>query len=105
MADWYPRTKESRLCVTCRAVPKVAQLSELQFRHEMFWGRYEKGMRQGKEARVSRGMKRRAELGIKDGTGGPSVGGAGKVGRWCPVMREIRLCSCYKRWNERNVAT
>lgn len=100
----WPPSKDTRLCVACRTSPSVAQMSELQFRHELFWGRYEKRMRVGKMARVQEGIKRRAQLGLDSSCDEQLLKRAGEAGTWCPVMRESRYCSCHKRWTEQDVA-
>lgn len=102
--EWrYPRTKEVRLCVACRAAPEVAQMSELQFRHELFWDRYERGMRQAKKARVQEGLRQRALLGLRDRDDEALLRRVEEAGRWCPVMRQFRLCNCHKGWDEQSV--
>lgn len=97
-------SKNTRLCVACRTMPAVAQMSELQFRHELFWGRYEKGMRGGKKARVQEGIRRRAQLGLASGGDEELLKQVDEAGKWCPVMRESRFCSCHKRWTEQDIA-
>lgn len=81
----------------------------VMFVHERRWGRYEEGMRRGKEYRMEKGRRLRAEKGItavgdgeREGNGNGDVsdgdvivvdGGSGA--KYCPIVGERRFCSCH----------
>lgn len=100
----WPPSKGLRLCLACLTSPPVTQMSELQFRHELFWGRYERGIREGKRARVKEGIKRRAQLGLDSGRDEELLKRVDEAGTWCPMMSEPRFCCCHKQWTKQEVA-
>lgn len=71
-----------------------------RFEHERRWGRYEEGMRKGKEYKMERGRRLREERGIveveerKNGPMTLTVSGQGLSLRYCPIMEEFRFCLC-----------
>ncbi|KAK5088536.1 hypothetical protein LTR05_002756 [Lithohypha guttulata] len=88
-------------CGVCLDRPEVVAQTVEQYRHERRWRRYEDGMAAGKQARLERGKSVREEadivlkqlvLSVKDREA--VVDGNRGKRRYCPVMKEMRLCSC-----------
>lgn len=111
------------LCGTCFKTDSVKKLTYEQYEHERLYGKYDVGLRKGKEYRREKGRRTREEGGIeipsdptpivirdnteqadnklwKRNTGRdrhgllPSFGDRGPNAGYCPVMRDLRFCFC-----------
>lgn len=92
--DWLSRY----LCHNCCANSKYSNLTMEQYAHESRWEKYEKSMTDGKMYRLEKGRGLRGQATINGPNDGQVLENKSYVKpRYCPVMKEMRLCNCLMR--------
>lgn len=118
-----PNWWKGYLCGPCFRSDTVKKLTIEQYEHERLYGKYDLGLRKGKQYRTEKGQRLREERGItlvsttttemvqdevkriehsisKPNKGRdrhgllPSFGDRGPNAGYCPIMRDLRFCFC-----------
>lgn len=83
-------------CSKCLESPDIKNMTGQQFHHELRWKKYEDAMFALMQYRLENGKRQREKRDVPMTNGEGQVSSTSTVSkpRWCPIMKEMRLCGC-----------